>query len=551
VYLMHRDYVAYSRWATSHDTLNDAARHAIQDSIKRLPRLPLFSVMLLPAPGGGGFAWESCICSLQRQLYPFWELLRPANPDQADNHAALTEAGGEFVMPLIADARLAEHALYELVMAIMRDPDAQIVYGDQDCVSPSGERHTPWFKTGWDPDLALGRDPIGLPAIYQTTFLREVGGVRLGDYTDVLALYELALRAGYAASPSHIHHVPKILCHRTRSTDASPGWDADGARALVREHLTRSGIRAEVVPAALAPTWNWIIRELPDPPPLVSIIVPTRDRADLLECCVSSIFGETDYPSIELLIVDNDSSEEETIALLKRLSRSLDVKIVHCPGVFNYSAMNNRAVRQATGEVLVLLNNDTAVIRPDWLRELVVHAVRPDVGVVGARLLYPNGQVQHAGMVFQPGLGPVHQFRFAERGDAGPVGELALVRSVSIATGACLALRKSLYMEVDGMDEDLRVNFNDVDLCMRVGDQGYRNIWTPAAELFHFESASRGYDTTPEKQALARRESEFFRRRWGSLVDWDPFRNENLIFGWDRVELAITVRGEPLLSGAK
>lgn len=536
---IYSNYEAYGAWVRNHDSLDAAARHAIREGIQQLPQLPLFSILLLLDQGDTACTRNRCIDSLRHQLYPFWELLWWGDSVRRDFRTALAEVSGDFVVPLPSDAKLAEHALYELATVIGRDPEAVLLYGDQDCIGPSGERHTPWFKTGWDPDLALGRDAIGLPVAYRTTLLEAVGSMRIRDHNDTLWLYDLSLCAGFAASPAHIHHIPTILCHRLASTDPSRSWNAEGAREIVRTHLAKSGTRGEVIPAPLAPAWNWIVRELPDPP-LVSIIVPTRDHADLLERCTNSLFRETDYPAIEILVADNDSHEPAATALLQHLSQCLNLKIVNCPGPFNYSAMNNRAAREARGEVLVLLNNDTASIRTDWLREMVTHALRPDVGAVGARLLYANGQVQHGGMVFQPGVGPVHQFRFAERYDPGPAGELALARSVSIVTGACLALRRSLYFEVGAMDEGLRVAFSDVDLCMRLADRGYRIVWTPAAELFHFEGASRGYDTTPEKQALATHELNYFRRRWGSLLDADPFRNDNMIFGWDTVSLGTT-----------
>jgi GT2 family glycosyltransferase len=266
--------------------------------------------------------------------------------------------------------------------------------------------------------------------------------------------------------------------------------------------------------------------------------VPTRDCADLLERCVASLLLNTDYPTLEVLVIDNDSQDPVATALLRRLSLHPLVRILLYPGKFNYAAMNNIAAREALGEVVVLLNNDTESTQPSWLRAMVAHAIRPDVGAVGARLLYPDGRVQHAGIVNQPNIGPTHQFRFSARHDAGPGGALCLARSVTMVTGACLALRRALYLEVDGMDENLRVAFNDVDLCMRLSDHGYRIVWTPAAELFHFEGASRGKDDTLEKQALASSEFERFRRRWGSLLDVDPFCNPNLHYGWDKVVLA-------------
>jgi GT2 family glycosyltransferase len=200
--------------------------------------------------------------------------------------------------------------------------------------------------------------------------------------------------------------------------------------------------------------------------------------------------------------------------------------------------MNNLAARQAHGEILLLLNNDIDAIEAHWLQEMVSHALQPDVGAVGAKLLYANEQVQHAGIVLGPGLALSHQFRFADRLDTGPCGELVLARTVMAVTGACLALRRCVFFEVGGLDENLGVAFNDVDLCMRIGDHGYRVVWTPFAELFHLEGASRGYDTTPDKQLLAAKEFRYFCRFWGSLLEADPFQNPNIACGWDTRTLA-------------
>lgn len=457
-------------------------------------------------------------------------------------NAALASGEGEFVLPLPPDATLAEHALYELAAAIGDDPEADLLYTDEDRVDAAGRRCMPRFKTGWDPDLALGRDAIGLLVAYRKALLERIGGMASPSPGAALALYELSLRAAFAISPAHISHIPAVLCHRRGDSEASPGWDAEGAREIVRKHLADSDVRASVVPAPLAPGWNRLIRDVPDPAPLVSVMVPTRDRSELLERCADAVLSHTDYPSIELLIMDNDSREPAAIGLLRRLSQDKRVRILSCPGPFNYSVLNNLAAREARGEVLVLLNNDTDSIRPDWLREMVSHAVRPDVGAVGAKLLYANGQVQHAGIVLGPGVAVHHQFRFAGRWDVGAGGELALMRTISAVTGACLALRRSVFFEVGGLDANLSMAYNDVDLCMRIGDHGYRIVWTPFAELFHAESASRGYDTTPEKQAFAAEESRYFGRFWSSLLDADPFRNPNLTFGWEAATLSAPPR---------
>ena len=555
----------YGDWVDAYDTLGDEARKVIRDHIRRLERPPLFSIVSLPAPNGGDSTAQVSIASVRRQLYPHWELWLPcgskATPTVADQrlrvipaepasdharlfNAALAAAEGEFVLPLPPDAILAEAALYELAVAIAERPAVALLYTDEDRVNSNGERCAPHFKTAWDPDLMLGRDAIGLLVAYRKELLDQLGGMRLSVPETALVLYDLSLRASFAISSGRIQHIPAIRCHRLCVTQASFGWDAVGAREVVRWHLAQRGIRANVIPAPHAPSWNYIVREVPDPAPLVSVIVPTRDRADLLERCADALLRRTSYPTLELLIIDNDSQDATTAQLLRCLSRDSRVRILSVPGSFNYSAINNRAAREARGEILLLLNNDIDTIQPDWLSEMVSHVVRPEVGAVGAKLLYKDERVQHAGLVLQGASGLHHQFRFADRLDVGPAGELALTRAVSAVTGACLAVRRSVFFAVGGLDENLRVAFNDVDLCMRLGDHGYRIVWTPFAELFHLEGASRGYDDTPEKQGLAAAEFRYFRRRWGSLLDTDPFRNPNVTYGWDTTILSAPSRSK-------
>jgi GT2 family glycosyltransferase len=375
--------------------------------------------------------------------------------------------------------------------------------------------------------VAYRREPLDL-----------LGGIQSSFASVAPALYDLILRVAFAMSPARINHIPTILSHCPDDTDASLGWDAEGARKIVRQHFAGRGIRARVEPAPLAVSWNRIIRDVPDPAPLVSVILPTRHRADLLERCADALLNRTDYPELELLVIDNDGRDAKSTELLRRLSEHSKVRVPSYPAPFNYAAMNNLAARQARGEILLLLNNDIDAIHPNRLQEMVSHAMRPDVGAVGARLLYSNGQVQHAGIVLGPGRALNHQFRFADRLDGGPCCELALTRTVSAVTGACLALRRSAFFEVGGLNANLRAAFNDVDLCLRIGDHGYRIVWTPFAELFHLESASRGYDTTLEKQTLAAEEYRYFCRFWGALLESDPFRNPNLIYGWDTTTLS-------------
>lgn len=554
-------FAEYQGWVHRHD-VTDRDRRSILDHIRRLDCRPLFSLVLLPRPGYISSPSAALMKSIFSQLYPQWELWTAAglhtfrsagdarirmipvsegadaDPAQTFN-AAMAASNGDFLLPIPPELELAETALYELAVAVGGKDNGDVFYTDEDRLDQQGIRCMPRFKTGWDPELVLGRDPIGMLVAYRKDLLDEVGGMASLSSVD-LALYELALRATSNARPGGIQHIPAVLCHRGPAQASRPSDDdEEEVKKTVRGWLASNGIDGEVVPAPLKPAWNRIIRDVPEPLPVVSVIVPTRDRSDLLRRCADGVLFRTDYPALELIIIDNDSSEPATIELLGKLSADPRVRIISAPGPFNYPALNNVAARQAAGDILLLLNNDIDVIEPDWLRELVSHAVRPDVGAVGAKLLYADGRVQHAGVVMGPDMTLVHKLRLADRDDIGPFGELALTREVSAVTGACLALRRAVYFEVGGLDEKLRVAFNDIDLCLRIGNHGYRIVWTPFAELFHLESASRGYDhESLEKQELAAREARYFSCYWRSILNDDPFHNPNIIYRWDKTILA-------------
>jgi GT2 family glycosyltransferase len=293
----------------------------------------------------------------------------------------------------------------------------------------------------------------------------------------------------------------------------------------VREHLERtSQVGVTVEGQTASPGWLTVRRTTPEPRPLVSVIVPTRDRAELLEQCARGVLQETDYAPLEFIVVDNDSVEPATAALFDRLRQDPRVRILPAPGPFNYSALNNLAVAQAKGEVVLLLNNDISVIEPHWLDAMVAHAIRPNVGAVGARLLFPDGHLQHAGVVVGVG-GVAGHLAYNLPGDTGGYyNHLTTTRNMSAVTAACMALRKAVYEEVGGLDaEHLKVAFNDTDLCLKIRARGYDIVWTAQAELYHHESASRGEDLAPAAKARFDGEVAVMRARWGDTLKGDPF----------------------------
>ena len=565
----------YCRWIAENDTINEIDRTLIRTHIAALPCRPLISV-IIAHPGTSEFALHESLNSVASQLYPYWQLcisfddssegllekvlrdslgsdprVRVARVNHRGSpvNTAIGAATGEFVTFLKAADLLPEHAFYEVAVELGRNPKADILYGDCDEITWRGERHNPWFKPGWDPDLLLGQDYLSDPIVYRLALLEEIGF--LTTESEGAEFYDLALRATARALPDQICHIPGILYHR-RSAEAD---DEGQGRILyfrtlreraLRKHLdARGDVDAVITRAPTVANAFRIIWPTPVQPPLVSVIVPTRDHANLLFGCAEGVLRKTDYKNLELLIVDNDSVEASTRQLFEGLCREDQrVRVLPLSGPFNYAALNNYAAREANGEILLLLNNDIAIIDPDWLRELVSYAIRPEVGAVGAKLLYPDGRVQHGGMAIGPGENIAHIHRLADRNDPGYFGQLGLARTLTAVTGACIAMRRSVFFEAGGLNEThLKVAFNDVDLCLRVADLGYRVVWTPFAELIHLESTSRGSEDTPENRERVRRERLYMRKTWASVLEsGDCFHNPNLLFKWDAFEMPCTPR---------
>ena len=531
-----RSPLSYRAWTRRHDTLTEADRAAIAAQVGSLPGETIALVM--PLDRAGLAQLPAAVASLGTQLYPHWRLAIAAADAEvaaaaraaaaAEHRIAVTVApagdlsalaAGSLVALLPADAHLPPHALFEVAAAFGADPDAELVYTDEDRLDARGRRRAPQFKPDWSPDLLLGCEALGDLAVVRREALLRAGGIG-----DAAAHHDRALRLAEAIPAAHIRHIPAVLVHR----QAPDGPDPADADAVAR-HLARRGAAAARVeanprlPGTLRVRWP-----VPQPAPPVSVVVPTRDRAALLALCAAGVLNRTDYPALELLIVDNDSEAAETHALLAHLAADPRVRVLRRPGPFNYAALNNEAAAEARGAVLLLLNNDVDVIHPEWLAELVGHAVRPEVGAVGARLLFADGRVQHAGVALGVSGVAGHSDLLAPRAATGYGGRLALTHEVAAVTGACLAIRREVYAAVGGMDgAHLAVAYNDVDLCLRVRAAGLRVLWTPFAELFHLESASRPSDLAAAQRDRYRREIDHMHRRWGTALQADPFYGPN------------------------
>lgn len=556
----------YADWIAAYDTLSAADIAAIRAQVAGLPVKPLISVVMAtyetPAE-----PLRRAIASVQAQIYPHWELciaddastaphvaeilraaaaadsrirltFRPVNGHiAAAGNSALALAAGDHVALLDHDDELAPHALAVVAAELADHPDADILYSDEDKLDDQGRRHDPYFKPDWNPDLFLGQNVFNHLTVYRTALLRELGGYRPGF--EGSQDYDLALRVLERTTAERIRHLPFVLYHwriggaaRTFSTTQGERA-AEAARRAVAEHLQRTGSPAKVV--ALAGGYHRVVHPLPEPAPLVSLLVPTRDRLDLLRPCLDGLLRRTDYPALEVLILDNDSTEPATLAYFRDIQEDARVRVIPCPGPFNFAAINNQGVQAARGDILGFVNNDIDVIAADWLREMVAQACRPEIGGVGAKLLYGDGRIQHGGVVLGIGGVAAHAFRCFPGDHPGCFSWLRLVRNVSANTAACLVMRRAVFEQVGGFDaEHFAVAFNDVDLCLKIGAAGYRQVWTPFAELYHLESVSRGGDLDPQVIDRFRRESLRMRQCWAKVLDADPCYNPNLTLnGYD------------------
>ncbi|MBI1779540.1 MAG: glycosyltransferase [Proteobacteria bacterium] len=440
----------------------------------------------------------------------------------SDVNRALQEASGEFTAFLQSGMLLSPNCLETFAAAIDQMPHLDVIYSDDDEITAAGMRRRPRFKPDWDIDRLLEQDYIGTPVFIRTELARDNGGFR--EELKHSYVYDLLLRVALGSERPKVGHVPKVLVHLPRGHLRSDEVEAEQTR-VVQERLNH--LDASLVVERNGPTRR-IRRTLPTPAPLVSIIVPTRDRLPLLRTCLSGLMRATIYPNKEILVVDNDSSEPETLDYLARISKEPCVRVFRRPGAFNFSGLNNYAVSKASGDLLCLMNNDIEIIDASWLNELVSHAVRPEVGAVGPKLLYPNGTIQHAGVVLGAGGVAGHAYAGSPDGAPGHQQRLRVCQQVSAVTGACMVLRKAVYQEVGGLDEQrLRIAYNDIDLCLRLRRAGYALIWSPHAVLRHHESASRSSDTDLNNYARYQGEIATMHKRWGAILPYDPYYNLN------------------------
>jgi GT2 family glycosyltransferase len=547
----------YGGWIKKHET---ESVPEIAQKIDNLAVTPLISIVC-PVYNTKLEWLVACVESVINQYYSHWELIliddasfNKAHFDalklydgsdsrikviyldenkhiSAATNAGIEKANGEYVLFLDHDDELSKNALLEICSVIAANPSAKVIYSDEDLISECGERVTPHFKSDWNAELLRAHNYITHLCCYDMALVKSLGGMRLGY--EGAQDYDLILRASTLVDPNDIHHISKILYHwrmvegSTALSSSAKSYATEAGLKALRDYITSNGLAAS---AANSERDNFytIKYSLPSVLPKVSIIIPTRDGMEVLRPCIESLLSVTDYNNYEVIILDNGSEEKETLRYLERLSKKDNFKIVRDIGEFNYSRINNIAVGHSTGELICLLNNDIKIIDKAWLTEMVSIAIREEVGCVGAKLLYPDGTLQHAGVILGLGGYAAHSHRGLSGNAPGYFCRAQIRQQLSAVTGACLLIKRDIYNEVGGLDESFQVAYNDVDFCLRVQALGYQNIYTPFARLIHHESKTRGEDNDPVKIKRFDREKVLLSTRWGDVIKNDPFYNVNL-----------------------
>lgn len=596
----------YADWVRRCDTMDEGAQRALALRVEALKERPLISVVM-PVYDPPAAVLREAIASVRAQVYGNWELCiandasrephvrrildeaarsdprirvehRAENGNiSAASNTALAMARGAWIALLDHDDVLPAKALATVAVALAEHPHADILYSDEDKIDELGHRFEPYFKPDFSVAQLLEQNLINHLGVYRTDLVREAGGFREGF--EGSQDHDLALRCLARSDPSRVVHLREVLYHWRPGggesvSEARLEQCVSAARRAIADYVgghvrDRSAERVAAPSAAdppvveanpVVPSWHRVRWPLPADPPLVSAIVPTRDAGDLVEQCVSGLLERTDYPALEVVLVDNGSTDPASLATFERLSADPRVRVLRRPGPFNYSALNNAAAREARGDLLLLINNDIDVIGADWLAEMVGQALRPEVGIVGAKLLYGNGTVQHAGVRlgagrFKGGPGVAGHLGLHKPPDApGHGGLYAITREVSAVTAACMLVRREAFEAAGGLDErELTVAFNDIDLCLKARAAGWRVVYAAHAVLHHLESATRGSDLEGEKLARFTREANVMRERWAPSLDDDPFysprfdhRSEDFTLDVDCPTIALVSTGRPV-----
>ncbi|MFS0961859.1 glycosyltransferase family 2 protein [Enterococcus durans] len=550
--------IDYAEWITRHENIDLKSQ---QEQSKKFDYRPLISIAM-PVYNVEIKWLEKCIDSVINQTYDNWELCisDDASTDpkikkcleayekkeprikvvfrKENGHislatnSALEIATGEFIALLDNDDELPPHALFEVVKVLNERPELDVIYSDEDKIDAEGNRFDPHFKADWSPDTLMGNNYISHLGVYRSSIVKSLGGFRKGY--EGSQDYDLVLRVTEQIPEDHIYHIDKVLYHwrtipgSTASSGEAKSYIYDSGVKALTDALNRRGIKGTVRPGLISGFYEVTYEVLQEE--LVSVIIPTKNGYDDLKLCVDSIIEKTSYPNYEIIIADNGSTDPKMQELFAEYKKQLDerfiVELIDIP--FNYSRINNLAAEKASGKYLLFLNNDTEVIEPNWMTTMVSYAQFDRIGCVGAKLYYPDDTTQHAGVLV--GIGGVagHALNNYDRTHCGYFGRLVIDVNYLAVTAACMMVKVTDFKAVNGFDETLEVAFNDVDLCLKIYELGRYNVYAHQAELYHFESKSRGYEDTPEKQKRFAGEIKKMQDKWPAYIAHDPFYNDNL-----------------------
>lgn len=539
------DRVAYGLW------LSEQNEDVVNEKIKKKPLISI----LVPVYDVKSKFLRKCLDSILRQKYDNFEICVVDNASSSDmtkkiikkygkNEKIKTEfrrdkgdvsrvlndalgmAEGEYVALVDAGDELAQNALLEVVKILNENSDADLVYTDEDKIDLKGKRFCPHFKPDWSPDTLLGLNYIHRLAVVRTELVKKVGEFR--KEAEGAEEYDLLLRVTEKAKK--IYHVPKVLYHFRENDKSLPDKSSSNAdKKAIRVAIERRGTLAKVKKDSRS-GYHYVLYDI-EKEPLVSIIIPTKDYAEVTETCLESVYQKTTYKNYEVIVVNNRSEEDATFELFDKYKKKYkNFRVIDANMEFNYSKINNLAVEQAKGEVVILLNNDTEVITPDWMTWMVGYAVQPHVGAVGAELLYPDDRIQHAGVILGLGQSRVagHAYVDKDKDELGSNGRLSVPYDYSAVTAACLCIEKKKFKKVGGLEEKLKIAFNDVDFNVKLLEKGYYNVFLPMVKLYHYESRSRGLDVSPEKQKRFEKEMSLMKKKWKNILLEDKYYNKNL-----------------------
>lgn len=485
--------------------------------------------------------WELCIAdgnsnaAVRNMLKQFSEkdsrikvVFLEKNKGIAGNlNEGLKISNGDFTGFLDHDDELHPSALYEVVKLLNSNRNIDFIYTDEDKISVSGKRFAPHFKPDWSPDAFRSLNYICHFAVIRQSVIDEICGFR-GEYEGSQD-YDLFLRV--SEKTEKIAHIPKVLYH-WRAHQNSAASDArvkmyayESARKALHDHIQRVGLKGEVSFGHFLGSYR-IKYKIEDNPP-VAVIIPNKDKPEMLKKCVTSVLNKSSYENYKIFIVDNRSKKEETLACYKKLRDNSKIKILNYDKPFNFAAINNYAVSCVESEYLLFLNNDTEVISPSWIESMLEFAQRSEVGAVGAKLYFSNNTIQHAGVIIWENIVPSHAFRYFHRTQTGYMGRAAIIQNYSAVTAACMMTKKSVFDDIGGFDANFAFCYNDVDFCLKIREKGRLIVWTPYAELYHYESRTRGSNTI--KTSQHKKEAELLRKKWESFLEkGDPCYNPNL-----------------------